>query len=66
MWRFTAGFQIRDNEILPEQESSSGNKKGRGNARGIVNINLLKAVLSPLAHVLTCVNLFDPSNNSMK
>ena len=38
MWRFTAGFQIRDNEILPEQESSSGNKKGRGNARGIVNI----------------------------
>lgn len=38
MWRFTAGFQIRDNEVLPEQEGSSGNKKGRGNARGIVNI----------------------------
>lgn len=27
MWRFTAGFQIRNNEVLPEQESSSGNKK---------------------------------------
>ena len=38
MWEFTAGFQIRNNEVLPEQESSSGNKKGGGNARGIVKI----------------------------
>jgi len=38
MWRFTAGFQIRNNEVLPEQESNSGNKKGGGNARGIVKI----------------------------
>ena len=38
MWRFTAGFQIRNNEVLPEQESSSGNKKGGGNSRGIVKV----------------------------
>lgn len=41
MWSFTAGFQIRNNEVLPEQESNSGNKKGGGNARGIVKIKPL-------------------------
>lgn len=47
----TTGFQIRNNENLPEPDSCSGKLKGGGDARDIVKVESVVLVMSWMQEV---------------